>query len=179
MRWTIAGLMAGTVLTSLAGCMSPERRSRVSDITVCFTSPESATGKAEYETENLRMKLTEPTGRRDAQAPDMLSALVVENKRDIFARIDAERSCLIDPNHGARNLLWKDAIIPPACWTRLRGVAPGLINIHWHWAVGSSRASQPTGGIQRVLLRVLWDDGVSETVDLTYEVEVQSSPETE
>ena len=178
MRWTTAGLMAGTLLTPLAGCMSPERPQSY-DITVRFTSPEDAAGKTEYESEQLRMKITEPTA-EESSGPDMLAVLIVENKRDIFARIDAERSCLIDPNHGATNLLWKDAIIPPLCWTEIKGAAPGLINVYWNWPLFAfDRRPRPTGGKQRVLLRVLWDDGVSETVDLAYEVDVRNGPEPE
>ena len=150
-------------------------------MTARFIAPEIAAGKTEYETGGLRLRVVEPRGRveRHGSSAGMLTKLVVENKREVFAWIKAEKSCLIDPEDGTTNLIWRYACLPGGCWTKLDGTAPGFITVNWSpsFLVGEIREPRPLGGTQRVLLDVAWEDGQSESIDLAYEVEV-SYPDT-
>lgn len=144
-------------------------------MTAHFTAPGIAAGKTEYETDCLRLRLVEPVGRPEQRVAtnNLLAKLVVENKRDVFAWVKADRSCLVDPQYGTTNLLWHDACLPGGCRTMVDGTAPGFITINWDASFFTvTRRSQPAGGAQRVLLNVAWEDGQSESIDLAYEVEV-------
>ncbi|MFH1745468.1 MAG: hypothetical protein ABIG44_00325, partial [Planctomycetota bacterium] len=158
MRCSINALVATMVLASLVGCASPEPRQHVSDMRVRFIAPANIAGQVDYETDHLRVSVTDPTGQQDAEQADMLCALVVENKRDLFAWITSKRSYLIDQKHGATNLLWQDAPIPAKSWTKISGVAPGFINLnlYWQWPGMVYPPPRPTGGTQRILLHVIW-----------------------
>jgi len=122
----------------------------------------------------LRIGLGKPTGARSTFARDyqLKAPVVVENKRDVFAWIKAERSCLVDPEQGTTNLLWRDACLPAKCWTKISGLAPGFVTIYWNpsFFLMEGRDPRPTGGAQRVLLNVVWEDDKSESVDLSYEI---------
>ncbi|HUU94751.1 MAG TPA: hypothetical protein VM487_03355 [Phycisphaerae bacterium] len=129
-----------------------------------------------YETENLRVRLETPPrepGGRLAEH-DLRAPLIVENRRPVMAWIDARRSCVIDPERGAENLLFTDAILPGNNWTRLARLAPSFITINMSfWPERIARVQPASEAEQRVLLHVVWDDGQSELADLTYQVTVQ------
>lgn len=131
----------------------------------------------EYASDNLRVRVRNARGRPSLfeRAPTLLCAIEIENTRDVWAGINAERSCVIDPKMGTTRLLWRDEPLPPKCWTTIDGVAPGFINVHIEF-FGVSDSKRPVGGTRRVLLNVIWDDEVTESVDLTYEVKVKNRP---
>jgi hypothetical protein len=176
MRTVLSTLLAAALAAILGGCVTGSHRPTPPEITARFTAPESAAGATEYETQFLRLRLVEPRGRVKPYSPaeGMLAKLAVENKRDMFAWIKAERSCVVDPEQGTTNLLWRDACVPAKCWTKIGGSAPGFITMYWSplFVLAEGRKPRPTGGAQRVLLNVLWEDNKSESVDVSYEVEV-------
>jgi hypothetical protein len=142
-------------------------------VTARFTAPEAAAGKTEYETEGLRLRIVDPTGRGETYGVTGIlpAKLVVENRRDHFAWIKAERSCLVDAEEGATNLLWHDACIPGKSWTSLGHASPGMITVNWFPTMRPPHVLA-TSASQRVLLDVAWEDGKTEWVDLSYDVEV-------
>jgi hypothetical protein len=129
-----------------------------------------------YETENLRVRLTEPAYEPRSRSNEyrLKAPLIVENKREVTAWIDARRSCTIDSVRGAENLLFADAVLPAKTWTKIAHRCPSFITVSVGvWLSSPPEESPPAAGSQRVLLHVDWDDGQSESVDLTYEVTVR------
>jgi hypothetical protein len=105
----------------------------------------------------------------------LIAAIVVENNRPVMAHIDARKSCLIDPEQGAANLFLVDRVLPPSGWLRIRNVLPSYMTVNLLWGpyVVDSPAGQPhpLGARQRILLNFAWEDGVTETVDCSFEIQ--------
>gem|GEM_PF-5914690 len=104
--------------------------------------------------------------------PQLLTTIIIENKRDMPAWLDSNRCCVVHPDNLALNLLDTDIVIPNGCWARRTiwrlPVNPAAINM---WMLGPAVDSPPNSGIYRVILKMIWEDDRSETVDLSYEIE--------
>lgn len=157
--------------------MTVERRSVLAQRCVRFTAPPEVAGSSEYESSRLRVRLAEILPRdKDTNPPVWLLARVeVENRLDQLAHIRADRSCLIDPDLGAKNLFLTARILPAESWVEIDGAWPSFITLSITfpgvmYADRTAENSPPIGATQRLLLMVEWEDGQSETVDLSYEV---------
>ncbi len=103
-----------------------------------------------------------------------ISGIVLENKRSATAHISARQSCLIDPELGAFNLFATDRILPAGAWVQINRVQPAYLTVEFSGDARDSQENLPAGASQRMLLRIEWDDGATESVDLAYEVALQT-----
>lgn len=104
----------------------------------------------------------------------MLAKIIIENKRDLWAHVEAERACLIDPVYGAANLFLVDRILPPRSQVHIGEIWPSFVTVNLGLGLGGILGGPGTssadyeGGTQRILFRVQWEDDVSESVDCAY-----------
>ncbi len=89
-----------------------------------------------------------------------------------MGHIDSTRSCLADPERGAFNLALFDRVLPPGSFARISILQRSLIKVNFNLFSGPPRrdVAPRVGSRQRLFLRVFWDDGVKDDVDLAYEI---------
>lgn len=139
-----------------------------------FVEPESIAGRTRYEDEHLRIRLRTPE--EDAGTPQpvrpLIAVLDVENKRSVVGRIDAARSCLADPELGAFNLSMADRVLPPGSFVRISNLQQSFMTVNLNMFSGPPRrgVAPRVGSRQRIFLRVPWDDGAVDEVNLAYEI---------
>ncbi len=93
----------------------------------------------------------------------------IRNKRPHMAHLDASRCCVIDDERAANNIFHLARILPPGSKVRISQVLPAMININV-FGTSSSREAPAAGTAQQMILRVRWEDGLVEDIDLHYRV---------
>ena len=140
-----------------------------------LTAPKHVYGKTEYETENVLVRFEQPVENRMIWSrPQLVTPIKIENKRDVLAWFDTNRSCVVYPNNQATNLLFNGMVIPGGCWAKrtIRRISLDPTNADV-WQMEMNADVPPYSGEYRILLKMIWEDERSETVDLRYEVKAK------
>lgn len=89
-----------------------------------------------------------------------------------MARIDAARSCLIDPKEGALNVAVTDRIIPADGWVRFSNIWQSVVTINMNLLNLGEKPGEHVrlGDHQRMLLSIRWDDDQRRELAFGYEV---------